>query len=139
MTLGAEIISKILRLREQDLDDLTISHKLGFDIDELTEHECSTLEAIMDSMGEGITDVEEIARELQMPLTYVYDLASEFDLQVTIRLPARLEMIKHRHKEKQRTEEREEGGGYSPSGGAGRKRVKKKKKKSYYPRDYRRN
>lgn len=97
MTLDYKIITEVLQLEKDGFNDLEIASELGLDSQELIEHDVSTLEAIEDLVEEGITNSAEIAENLNLPVDYITEIASEYGLkEVKISKDNRIRFLKRR-------------------------------------------
>ncbi len=97
MTLNYKIITEVLKLNERGFNDLDIASQLGFDAQELIEHDVSTLEAIEDCLEEETTNAAEIAKKLNLPINYITGLACDYGLkEVKINKDDRIRFLRRR-------------------------------------------
>ena len=97
MTLDYKIITEVLQLGKDGFNDLEIASQLGFDAQELIEHDVLTIETIEDLVEEGITNAAEIAANLNLPIDYIIEIAREYGLEdVKISKDDRIRLLRRR-------------------------------------------
>lgn len=82
--LDAEILTKILKLRDKGFEDHEIAEKLGILGGDIVSQELYALEAARDLAEDGTTDITKITEKLVLPEQYIQKIASDFELPITI-------------------------------------------------------
>jgi len=83
VSLDVKILREILQLRAEGFEDQKIAEKLNIYGTEIINQEVDVFEEIEDLIEEGITDLSEIAKKLQLPQSYIQIAASDFGLHIT--------------------------------------------------------